>query len=881
MKYIQFIFFVILLIFNILFGQPDQIEKRAYEALRTNPLAPKLDGKPDDSIWEKTRCGDSFIQIEPNEAKNPLEKTEFKICYDDQNLYVIIFAYDKEPQNIMSLISRRDDVGRSDLVGIILDTYFDQRTAFEFTVNPAGVKFDGVFSNDERHAVDETWDPVWEVVTNVTDSGWVAEMRIPFNQLRFPESKDQIWGMQVYRYIHRNQEFSAWQFIPQNASGFVSHFGYLQGISNITMPKRIELLPYTVSKLHKYEPEEDDPFSPGQNSALKAGIDGKIGLSGNMTMDFTINPDFGQVEADPSVVNLSAFETFFQEKRPFFIEGKNIFQFPLGIGDGDFARETLFYSRRIGRSPQHEPDLDDTEYMEFPEQTSILGAAKVSGKTSNGWSIGMLNALTAEEKSKIDSVGHRRVETVEPFTNYFVGRIQKDLNQGNTTFGSMFTATNRNINQTYLDYINRSAYTGGFDILHQWKNKTYFFDLKTAFSHIRGHKDAIYEIQTSSARYFQRPDADHLVLDPNRTDLSGHGGSINIGKQGNSKWRYILGGVWRSPGLELNDVGYLQQADRAMQFTWIGYRNLSQTGIFRRINLNVNQWNGWNFGGERLFNGGNINGGGQFTNYWNFWMGINREGDGLSAWILRGGPAMRYEGGWNTWYNISSDSRKSWQIELGGFNHLNDDGISKRQNIRMELFLKPSNRFNLSLSPFYNINKNNLQYVDTVDKEGEDRYILSRLDQNTFGLVVRLNYSITPELSIQYYGQPYISAGEYTHFKRVTNSRAAQYEDRFHEFTENEISYDKEAEEYQIDENGNGVVDYTFELPDFNFKQFRSNLVIRWEYRSGSILYLVWSQAVTVEDAYGDFSFARDMKNLLNTYPDNIFLIKLSYWFSL
>jgi hypothetical protein len=872
---------IILPLTKFLIGQPEQVDKRTYEVLKTKNHSLKLDGKPDDQIWEKICCGDSFIQIEPNEAEKPLEKTEFKICYDDQNLYVIIFAYDKDPENIMSLVSRRDDVGRSDLVGIILDTYFDKRTAFEFTVNPAGVKFDGVFSNDERYDIDETWDPVWEVVTNVTDAGWVAEMRIPFSQLRFPENGKQVWGLQVYRYIHRNQEFSAWQFIPQNASGFVSHFGYLQGISNITMPKRVEILPYTVSKLHNYEPEVGNPFAPGQNSGIKAGMDGKIGLSGNITMDFTINPDFGQVEADPSEVNLTAFETFFQEKRPFFIEGKNIFQFPLGIGDGDFARETLFYSRRIGRSPQHEPDLADPEYMQYPEQTSILGAAKISGKTSKGWSVGVLNALTAEEKSKIDSVGQRREETVEPLTNYFVGRVQKDINQGNTTFGSMVTATNRNITQSYLNYINRSAYTGGFDILHQWKNKTYFFDLKTSFSHIRGHKEAILEAQTASARYFQRPDADHLKLDSSLTYLSGHGGSVNIGKQGNSKWRYILGGVWRSPGLELNDVGYLQQADRAMQFFWIGYRNLTQTSIFRRMNLNINQWNGWNFGGERLFTGGNINGGGQFTNYWEFWMGINREGDGLSSWLLRGGPSMKYEGGWNTWYNISTDSRKSWQVEFGGFNHRNDDRISERQNIYFELFLKPSARFNLSISPFYNINKNNLQYVDTAEKDNEDRYILSHLDQNTFGLVFRLNYSITPELSIQYYGQPYISAGEYSQFKRVTNSRAAQYEDRFREFTEDEISYDIDEELYRVDENGNGIIDYTFDLPDFNFKQFRSNLVIRWEYRAGSILYLVWSQAATLEDSYGDFALSRDMKHLMNSYPENIFLLKLNYWFSL
>ncbi|MCK5453710.1 MAG: hypothetical protein KAJ16_05075, partial [Calditrichia bacterium] len=464
---------------------------------------------------------------------------------------------------------------------------------------------------------------------------------------------------------------------------------------------------------------------------------------------------------------------------------------------------------------------------------------------------------------------------------YFIGRFQKDLRQGSTSLGGLVTATNRNINQTYLDYINRSAYTGGLDILHQWNKKTYFADLKVSFSHIKGHKDAILETQTASARYFQRPDNSHVTLDSNRTTLSGHGGTFNIGKQGNAKFRYVLGGVWRSPGLELNDVGYLRRADQAMQFIWIGYRNNNPFGIFRRVNLNANQWNGWNFGGEKLFRGGNINGGGQFTNYWGFWMGINREGDGLSTWVLRGGPAFRYEGGWNTFYNIYSDSRKLWQIELGGFNHINDDKISRRHRIFVELFLKPSTRFNLSLSPFFNFNRNNLQYVDTYDNNGEDRFILAKLNQNTFGMVVRLNYSLTPELSIQYYGQPFISAGAYAQFKRVTNPRADQYEDRFHTFTEDEISYDSENQEYLVDENRDGNVDYAIGLADFNFKQFRSNLVIRWEYRPGSLVFLVWSQGRTVEDEYGDFSLKRDLGDLFNSFADNIFLIKFSYWFSL
>jgi hypothetical protein len=855
--------------------------KRNYTAKRTNPQPPIIDGKANDLVWESACCADSFVQYEPKEGADPSQKTDFRICYDEKNLFVLIQAYDTEPKKIVTLVSRRDEIDQSDAVGIFLDSYCDHRTSFEFAVNVTGVKFDAVTSNDDLSNLDKSWDPVWDVATSISDSGWVAEMRIPFSQLRFAANEEQIWGLEVYRYIHRAEEVSVWQFMPRNASGFVSNFGRLNGIHNIPVPKRVEILPYAISKFQTYEPEEGNPFSTGKNGSASGGLDGKIGISSNVTADFTINPDFGQVEADPSEVNLTAFETFFEEKRPFFIEGKNIFQFALGIGDGDFARETLFYSRRIGRIPQHEPELADEEYIDSPQQTSILGAAKISGKTSRGWSLGILDAVTAEEIARIDSPGVRRKETVEPFTNYFIGRLQKDFNEGNTYFGSMVTATNRNIKQTYLDYINRSAYTGGIDFIHQWSDKTYFTELKLAGSHIRGHQDAIVEAQTSSARYFQRPDANYLTLDSSRTSMNGHGGSINVGKQGNGKLRYIAGGVWRSPGFELNDVGYLQRADQAMQYIWVGYQIVNPTWIFRRFNFNINQWNGWNFGGEKLFTGGNINGGGQFKNYWGFYLGINRENNGLSTSYLRGGPASRYEGGWNNWYQIYSDSRSKWQIQFNGSNFVGDDKISRYHRLSLNFFLKPASRFNISFNPFYMFNRENLQYVDTIDKEGKDRYILAKLVQKTFGLVFRLNYSISPELSIQYYGQPFISAGAYNEYKRVTEPRADRYEDRFHIFNPAEISADKENEIYLIDEDQDGEVDYFIEYPDFNFKQFRSNLVIRWEYRPGSLLYLVWSQGLTDEEVNGDFSLKRDMRDLFRMTANNVYLLKLNYWFSL
>ncbi len=873
--------FCLVLASTTLMAQGQEIVRKKYTAVPVNPHAPVIDGRMDDTCWDKACCAGDFIQRDPVEGVTPSQQTDFRVCYDTRNLFVLIRAYDSEPDKIMQEVARRDDIHRSDMVGIILDTYFDRRTAFEFTVNASGVKYDGLISNDSYDTIDESWDPVWETATSIDDSGWVVEMRIPFSQLRFAAKEEQVWGMQVYRYIHRGQESSQWQFISKNSPGYVSNFGDLDGIRGISTPRRVELLPYVVSRYNRYEPEQGNPFAPGSDLFSGAGLDGKIGFSANLTMDFTINPDFGQVEADPSEVNLTAFETFYREKRPFFIEGKNIFQFPLAIGDSDFSLETLFYSRRIGRHPQHEPDLNDDEYMDLPQQTSILGAGKVSGKTSGGWSIGVLDALTAREIAKIDSAGTGREETVEPVTNYLVGRLQKDFNRGDTYFGGLFTATNRNINKTYLDYINHSAYTGGVDFVHQWKNKTYFLDLKLAGSHVRGQRDAILELQTASARYFQRPDAEHLTLDSNRTSLSGYGGTFNIGRQGTGRWRYALGTLWRSPGFELNDVGYLRRADIAMQFIWVGYRINDPVGIFRRISVNLNQWSGWNFGRDNIFKGGNINGGGQFQNYWEFWLGINRETDGLSPYALRGGPALIYEGGWNSWVSIESDSRKSWQVEISNSNHWTDDNISHYHQYDLELFLKPSPRFNISVTPFYSLNQDNLQYVDTYQKGEADRYIMAYLDQQTFGLVFRLNYSLTPELSIQYYGQPFISTGKYSHFKRVTDSRADRYEDRFHTFQKSEMYYDANYEAYQVDEDQDGLVDYYIELPDFNFKEFKSNLVIRWEYRPGSLIYLVWSQGRSVEDSYGDFSARRDIRNLYNTVPDNIFLIKFNHWFSL
>jgi len=868
-----------IILFCLQFAYSESPEKKVYLTSHINPRSPVIDGKLDDSAWDKVLWAGDFIQRSPYEGKEASQETAFKILYDNRNIYIAIKADDKEPEKIERRMSRRDDL-EGDWVEVHFDSYFDHRTAFCFMVNAAGVKGDTVISNDGDNW-DDTWDPIWYVKTDINDTGWTAEMRIPLSQLRFGKKADQIWGLQVSRRLFRKQETSQWQLIPQKVSGWVHMYGELHGIKGIKAQRQIEVTPYSVGKMQRFEREEGNPFATGSLSNLYGGIDGKIGLTSDFTLDFTVNPDFGQVEADPSVVNLTAFETYYSEKRPFFIEGRNILSFQIMGGDGSFSSDNLFYTRRIGRSPQYYPDTEEREYLDMPENTTILSAFKITGKTKSGVSVGIIDSITAKENAQISYLGQGRPQAVEPFTNYFGLRLQKDYNKGNTIFGGMITATNRNIQNEELNFLHDAAYTGGFDFIHRWKDKTYYFSLNTVFSHVRGSKDAILQTQESSVRYFQRPDTDHVWVDPNRTSLSGHGGTLNFGKGGSAGFRFSTGVTWRSPGLELNDMGYLRRADAIMQWVWANYRISKPFSIFRELSFNFNEWVGWDFGGEQIFKGGNTGIWGQFKNYWSLSLGMNREGEGLSASALRGGPALRYPGGWNGWLSINSDSRKKLSYGMGTYHFYGDQDDSRVNGFDIGATYRPNKALSLSLSPSYEFNLDELQYVTTLDMDAGKRYIFAKIDQKTLGLTCRLNLSLTPDLSIQFYGQPFISAGTYSEFKNITDSRAVEYEDRFHAYMEDEIRYNPDVEEYYVDENLDGVEDYTFEKPDFNFLQFRMNLVVRWEYIPGSTLYLVWSQGRTEISSIGDFSFREGIRDLFSVHPHNVFLIKFSYCFQL
>lgn len=852
--------------------------KKMYHTKHLNPHPPVIDGRLDDPVWEKLEWAGDFTQREPNDGKPPSLQTSFKITYDDKNLYIGIRAHDDQPEQIVRRVTRRDSFD-GDWVEINIDSYFDHRTAFSFTINAAGVKGDEAVSNDGENW-DANWNPVWFGEVAVDDQGWCAEMRIPFSQLRFGDKEAHVWGMQVQRRIFRKQERSVWQYIPQNTAGWVSYFGELHGLKGIQAAQRIEILPYGVSSLRRAQEQAGNPFATGEHRKLSGGLDAKAGVTSDLTLDLTLNPDFGQVEADPSEVNLTAFESYFQEKRPFFIEGQSILDYRLTGGDGSFSNDRLFYSRRIGRAPSLAPELADGEFIAMPENSSIVGAAKLTGKTQSGLSLGLLEAVTEEEEAEIAFNSERRRQVVEPRTNYFIGRVQQDFNRGTSAIGGMLTATHRDLAGTGITSLNRAAYSGGVDVRHQWHDRKYYLEALGVVSHIRGDRAAIAEAQQASQRYFQRPDADYLEFDPNRTSLTGHGGNLSVGRGGNSPVRANLAVTWRSPGLELNDAGFMRQADRVMQSLWLGYRFTNPVAIFNRLNLNVNQWQGWNFGGEPVFSGGNINGGGQLKNYWYVWLGVGREGEDLATTALRGGPALRLPAQWNQWITVESDQRKAVQVGVNSFNSWEDVGGTRYHEVGLWIAFRPINALSLQFNPYYGFNRDELQYVNTLAHGAQSRYVFGRLQQKTVALTARVDYSITPNLSVQYYGQPFVSVGKFSQFKRITAPRADDYAERFHVFT-NEIAREEAKGLLQVDEDLDGNTDYAFENPDFNFQQFRSNLVVRWEYSPGSTVFLVWSQGRTGTNPAGGFSFRNNLNDLFNVYPDNVFLIKLNRWFSL
>ena len=839
---------------------------------------PVIDGIISDSSWELVDWTGDYIEFEPDENTPPSQQTKFKILYDSGSLYVAFRCYDDEPDKIEQRLSRRDGFS-GDWVEINIDSYYDKRTSFSFTITAAGVKGDELVS-DNGNNWDSSWNPIWYAKTNTDEEGWTAEMRIPLSQIKFGSSSNQVWGLQSTRRFFREEERSLWQRVPRDAPGWVSEFGELHGLKNLTPQKQLEVQPYTVLQVETYEPEEGNPFRDGSEGRIPAGVDAKIGVTNDLTLDLTINPDFGQVEADPSAIALDGFQIFFREQRPFFIENKNIFNYPVSNSQAGntFGFDNVFYSRRIGREPQGFPELEDGEFANIPNNTTILGAAKFSGKTKDGWSIGVLESLTAREYALIDHSGERREEVVEPFTNYFVGRLQKDFNDRNSFIGGIFTATNRESLPESVNFLHSQAYSGGLDFKHQWNDRDWYVGGNFIWSHVMGSEEAIKLTQESITHLFQRVDASHVAVDSSRTSLTGTSGNLQLGKVGDGRWKFETGGTWRSPELELNDVGFQRQADDIRHYTWIGYRTLKPDKVFRRIGINYNHWSVWDFGGNHNSLRFNTNSWANFKNNWFANIGINIEPIKYDNFALRGGPRLRLSPEYSFWNGIQTDNRK--KLSFGFFHNgaTAPDSSYSRYNMEFGFNYQPTNALRISAWPRWGINNDKLQYIDNLQVNGETRYLNGTIEQNTLSMSFRLNYTINPNLSIQYWGQPFISQGNYSEFKHVTNPVAQNFDDRITPYIREQVSLVDDT--YFVDENLDGNPDFSFGNPDFSVVQFRSNLVVRWEYIPGSELFFVWSQDISQSGDPSQSLLTGLQDHLFNGIrPTNIFLIKATYRF--
>jgi hypothetical protein len=840
--------------------------KYIYTTGRTD-TPPKIDGILNDECWKTGNWTDFTFQREPVDCGLPTERTIFKIFYDNKYIYAAFKLYDKEPEKISRIMSNRDNI-TGDVIVISFDSYFDKRSSFDFGVTASGVKIDYTVSNSTE--LNYNWNPVYDVKVSEDDSSWNAEFKIPFSELRYADKKDQLWGLHIWRWIYRKTEEDNWEANPISASSWLDFYGELGGIKDIPAGRRIEVLPYILGQTHNFKKEEGNPFRTGNTKKIDFGADGKVGISSDFTIDLTINPDFGQVEADPSQISLSAFELEFEEKRQFFIEGKGIFNF-----------SPLFYSRRIGKMPSFYPGQENNEYIKMPEKTSILGALKLTGKTRDGLSIGILESITNKENAEISSPGNTKSLTVEPLTNYFMSRVQKDFDHGNVILGGALTAVNRDINDDNLKFLTTSSYSGGIDFKYQWDNKNYYILSNGMFSSVKGDRQSLSRIQLSPTHYFQRPDADYLTYDTNQTSLSGYGGIIEIGKSGGGAGRFTENIKLFSPGFEVNDIGYLPMVDRIYQSTQIGYVIQTPSDFFRNYSLYFNQNSTWNFGGDKLELSFAISPSFTFLNNWKLSFNFERNTGSISPYLIWGGPSFKSEGNWNLVYSLSTDYTRDISMGITLNHNLVDDNISSYISSSFYYSFRVTNSLAISGDIFYDNTKENLQYLCTKYLNNNIFYFLSYVNQKALRLTARISYTITPDLTVQYYGSPFFATRKYSNLKKVTNPKAEEYNNRFHQYTENEITFDIESNSYLIDDNLDGRNEFIINNPDMSYRDFRSNLVLKWEYNPGSTIYLVWSQGRMANQAYESMKFNRDINGLFNVYPDNIFMIKLNHWFSL
>lgn len=844
--------------FSVLAQEP---ARPTYAAVRA-ATPPAIDGDLSDAAWASAPEITGFTQRDPNEGKPATQQTRLRVVYDDDAIYFALFLEDDGA--VTPLLARRDsDLNNGDYFRISIDSQHDRKNGAAFVVNASNVQMDMILYNDIYD--DITWDAVWSSAVKIgaspwptsQASGWSAEVRIPYSQLRFPEKDVHTWGLNISRWQARLRESSRLVFNPKSESAFVSRFADLTGISGIRPKRRFEVMPYGVARTDLTS-RMDNPFVPASDHRLDGGVDLKYGLTSSLTLTGTVNPDFGQVEVDPAVLNLTQFETFFPEKRPFFTEGADVFRFGNGPANSrwgfNMSFPTFFYSRRIGRAPQTGIDAD---YMHAPGETTILGAAKITGKVGNGWTIGILDALTDREKAWYSTGPVVGTETVEPMTNYLVARATKEYGKDSRA-GFMFTSTNRRLSDNLESALRENSYFAGVDGHTLFNDKTWIFEWLAGSSLVDGSQDAIAATQRNGARYYQRPDAGHVEYDPTRTSLSGWMTRGMFAKQ-KGKWRPNIQVQMLSPGFEINDVGFLPRTDAVSTHALVHYLNTDLTKYTREISCWAGKYQNWNFDRDLTANGIGSNFYVLLKNYWSVYTWMGGRADMIDDRATRGGPAMVRLGNQYVGGGFGSDSRKKFSVSFETERWTSDDG-SDGNFYWTSLTYRPTPAIRLSLTPTLNLSREAVQYVSTIDDPSYQptygkRYVFSQLDQKTLDLGIRTEWTMNARLSMQLYLQPFVASGDYSRFKYLTRAR----DDEFTPLT-------------------SAQADAEVGSPDFNFRSVRGSAVVRWEFRPGSAMYVVWNENRSDVVGLGDFRLRRDFSALTDAPSQDVFLVKFSYW---
>jgi hypothetical protein len=841
-----------------------------------------LDGVLSESGWAGAEPVTGFIQREPHEGAAATERTDVRVLFDNDALYIGARLYDSRPDSIMAQLGRRDRITSADRFLVFLDCYRDHRTGFFFGVNAAGTLYDGTLYNDDWDS--DTWDGVWDGKVARDSLGWTAELRIPYSQLRFQRQKTNHWGINFKREIARRNERDYLVPTPSNGSGFVSRFVDLVGVEQVSPPRRLEVLPYITTRAEYLSHEAQDPFNDGSRLGAGMGGDLKLGIGTNLTLDATVNPDFGQVEVDPAVVNLSDVETFFDERRPFFVEGASIFNYGEGGANDswgfNWANPSFLYSRRIGRAPEAELP-DDYDYSDVPAGSNIIGAAKLSGKIGS-WSLGALSAVTSREHASFALGPQRWRQEVEPLTYYGVYRAQKELKGGRHGLGFIGTLTARSFDEPQLqDELSKTASGFGVD---GWttldKSGMWVISGWGGLSRVAGTASRIQNLQESSIHYFQRPDARYLGVDSAATSLSGYAARVALNKQkGNWMFNSAVGIV--DPNFEVNDLGFQFRGDQINSHIMFGHKWTTPSRLFRSWRVNLAGFRSYDYGGDVTWTGLFLTGLYELRNFSTGKWFVAYNPSTLSDRRTRGGPLMVNQPGVEWDFQMDSDPSKRWIYGFGlhGNHYLED--WEQSWTARASLEWKPGSRVSLQLEPQIERIGTSSQYVDTFDDVAAistfgHRYVFADLDQTTVSASVRLNWIFTPKLSLEVYAQPLLSSGRYTGFKELARPRSYA----FNPYPDPTPTADPDRIVVDPDGANGPAAGQEIDDPNFSLASLRGNAVLRWEYSPGSTLFLVWTQNRSDSESIGTFQTGRALDRLFGAAGDNIFLVKVSYWWN-